>query len=126
MRSPKIDQKTYVALRYKCAEDVRDTHGNLTGEKVVKYYPAFTFKADISGAKGGVLIQVFGTDTNYDKTMVLSRHMFEKLKFDDNTVFFIDKKPEYKNGLPLYDYRVHKIADTTNEVVIAIKKVDKK
>ena len=39
-------------------------------------------------------------------------------------VAFIDKPLTYeKNGYPLYDYRVKRIADTLNEVVIALERV---
>ena len=39
--------------------------------------------------------------------------------------YFVDKKVEFKGTNPLYDYRVHRIAQSLNQVVIAIKKVDK-
>lgn len=123
MRSLKKNQSTYIACRYKKTEDVVDLQGYKTGEKVVRYYPPMTFKANISGAKGNVFVEVFGTDINYDKTISMSKSYFKQLKFDDNTVFFIEKKPAFKDATPLYDYRVLKIAETINEVVIAIKKV---
>ena len=125
MRDAKVNQTTLIALRYKGVEAVVDDDGYKSGEFVVKYYPPKVFKASVSGAKGGVYVDVFGTDVQYDKTISLTKTAFEKLKFDDNTVFFIDKKVEYQDGLPIYDYRVSKIAQTKNQVVMAVKKVDK-
>ena len=66
---------------------------------------------------------MFGTDIEYDKTICMTKSDFERCKIDENTVFFIDKKIEYQNGTPLYNYRVKRIAETINQVVIAIKKV---
>ena len=57
MRSLKKNQDTYIACRYKKTEDVVDLQGYKTGEKVVRYYPPMTFKANISGAKGNVLLK---------------------------------------------------------------------
>lgn len=125
MRNAKINKVDFSAVRYKKTEEVKDSNNHLTGEKIITYYPVQHYKANISGAKGGVFVEIFGSDVSYDKTIVLTKREFLNLKFDDNTVFFIDKKPEFKNGSPLYDYRVSKIAHTINQVVIAIKKADK-
>ena len=115
--------KPFFALNYKKNEDVLDGNGKKTGEKKVIYYPAKTFYANITGAKGGMFVAFFGSEENYDKVISLSKYEFDKLGIKENTVFFIDKKPEYKDGSPIYDYRVYRTADSLNDILIAIKKV---
>lgn len=123
MRSLIVNKKPFYALNYKGVVDVRDSEGNLTGEKTIEYTKAFKVKANLSGAKGSSQSEVFGTDIHYDKTFTLSNDEFNKLKLTENSVFFIDKKVEYENGQPLYNYRVKKIADVINDVAIAIERV---
>ena len=123
MRSLKINQKPFYALNYKGVVDVVDSEGNLTGEKMIEYSKAFTINANLSGAKGSSQSEVFGTDIHYDKKFTLTSQEFKRLKLTENSVFFIDKKVEYEDGQPLYNYRVKKIADVINDVAIAIERV---
>lgn len=123
MRSLIINQKPFYALNYKGVVDVVDSEGNLTGEKMIEYSKAFTINANLSGAKGSSQSEVFGTDIHYDKTFTLTSQEFKRLKLTENSVFFIDKKVEYENGQPLYNYRVKKIADVINDVAIAVERV---
>ena len=124
MRQLECNKTLIKALNYKDTEDVVDSQGYKTGEKKVIYSPVITFKAHISGAKGSSQVEVFGLDTSYNKTISMSKTLFKKLKLNENTVFFIDTKVKFDNGTPLYDYRVYRIAETLNEVMIAIKKVN--
>lgn len=123
MRDLIINQKHFYALNYKGVEDVVDEEGNLTGEKTIVYSKAFIVKANLSGARGSAQSEIFGTDVHYDKSFVLTTEQLEHYKLTENSVFFVDKKPQYKDGQPLYDYRVKKIADCINDVAIAIVKV---
>lgn len=124
MRNAKINQKQYVALNYLGKQDVVDSKGYMSGESEIAYSEEIYFKTHLSGAMGSSYIDTNGVNIEYDKSMVLTLWEFKKLGFDENTVFFIDKKPEYDNdNLPLYDYRVERIRDTVNEVVILLKKV---
>ena len=110
-------------LNYKGIEKTKDSSGNLTGEKQVVYKPLQKIKAHVSGARGSSMVEVFGTDISYDKTILLTKDELKATGINENSVFFIDVKPKYRNGTPLYDYRVKRIADTTNEVLIAVEKV---
>lgn len=123
MRDLSINKRPFYALNYIGNVNVVDGDGHLTGEKTIQYTKAFEVKANISGAKGSSQSEIFGTDINYDKTFVITREYFERLKLTENSVFFVDMKPTYKNGQPLYNYRVKKIADSVNDVAIAIVKV---
>lgn len=128
MRNLYKNKREIAWLNYKGNEDVKDANGNLTGEKVIAYYPIKKAKAHVSGAKGSSMIEVFGTDIKYDKVILLTKKEFEMTGINprdhitENTVFFIDVKPTYKDGTPMYDYVVTRIADTINEVAIAIAK----
>ena len=124
MRNAKINQKSYVALNYLGKEEVVDKDGYMTGESTIAYSDEIKFATHLSGATGSSYIDSNGVNIEYDKSMVLTLWEFGKLGFNENTVFFIDKKPEYDNeNKPLYDYRVARIRDTINEVVILLKKV---
>ena len=126
MRNLALNKRPLVALNYVRKSEVLDENGFDTGESKIEYSEEIPFKAHLSGARGSALVDVFGSEIRYDKTFVLTLQEFKKLGFDENTVFFVDKKPEYdEHYQPLYDYRVERIADTINEVVIAISKVQR-
>lgn len=124
MRSCRKNKRLLIGLNYIKKTPFVNEDGYETGEEVIEYSKPFKFKANISGAKGASAIEVFGTNLDYDKVITLSHKEFKELKLTDNSVFFIDRKPIYEsNGYPLYDYRVKRIADTINEVVIALERV---
>ena len=125
MRCLEINKSPIKYLNYQGREKAVDSNGNYTGETIVKYTKPCMVMGHISGAKGSSQVEVFGTDINYDKTILLSVSEFKKTKINENSVFFIEKKVEYKDNVPLYDYRVVRIAETINEVLIAIEKVSK-
>ena len=80
MRNLEINKRTFYACRYKSTVDVLDTNGYRTGEKKVTYYPKQEFKAHISGARGRVTVAIFGSDVQYDKTIVLTKKEFNSLE----------------------------------------------
>lgn len=124
MRNLIKNERKFVALNYKGKEDVVDSNGYKTGESTIAYSEEIEFSAHISGATGSSYIDSNGIVIEYDKSFVLTNEKIAKLQFDENTVFFIEKKPEYSDdGQPLYDYRVKRIKDTLNEVVVLLKKV---
>ena len=42
----------------------------------------------------------------------------------EDTVLFVDKKPEYDGEKPMYDYIVKRVAKSLNSISIAISKVN--
>ena len=124
MRQLERNKEIIKALNFKRTEDVVDSNGYKTGEKKVIYSPVITFKGHVSGAKGSSQVDVFGTDVVYDKVISMSKSVFKKLALDENTVFFIDIKVKFQDGTPLYNYRVKRIAETINDVLIAVVKVN--
>jgi hypothetical protein len=121
-----IKNKTKMfVLNYKGETDVVDDDGYLTGEKTITYSKPITFDAHKSSARGSSQVEMFGTDIAYDITIVISKSEFNKLQITENSVFFIDTIPQYDGDTPLYDHRVSRIAETINEVAIALTRVDK-
>ena len=124
MRSCNKNKRPLSFLKYTGKTAVLDNEGNETGEYLITYSKAYKIMANVSGAKGSSAVEVFGTNLDYDKVITLSNKDFLKYGINDNSVFFIDVKPNYEaNGYPRYDYRVKRIAETINEVVIALEKV---
>lgn len=105
---------------YKGKEAVLDEDGYRTGDTRIIYGEAVEVKANISSATGEAQEEVFGNLQDYDKVIVMSD---PKFPMDENSVLFVDKEPEYdKEGDPLFDYRVRKVARSLNSVAYAISK----
>lgn len=124
MRNLIINTQTLYVLNYLGEVEVVDSLGNKTGETTNAFTKPIQFCASVSGARGNSQTEVFGNEINYDKTILLSKSLFKQLRIEETSVFFVDRKVEYdKNNFPKYDYKVERIAETINEVVIAISKV---
>ena len=125
MRNQLINESKHYVLNYKGKENIKDSDNDYTGEYEITYTRPIMFMGHISGAKGSSQVEIFGTDVAYDKVLLINKAKFIKLKITENSVFFLDKKPQYDNDAPLYDYRVKRIAETVNEVAIALEKVSR-
>ena len=125
MRNLERNKQELFYLNYVKTEKVLDSNNPelKTGEKRVVYTKAIKIKAHVSGAKGSSMVEVFGTDISYDKTILLTKNEFAKSGINENSVFFIDTPVKYIDNVPLYDYEVKRIANTPNEVLIAVKRV---
>lgn len=103
------------------SDPIIDAEGNETGEHKVGYEAAVAMKANISAATGYAQVEQFGNFITYDKVIVTDDL---SCPIDEHTVLFVDKKPEYdKEGNPLFDYTVRRVAKSLNSVAIAISKV---
>ena len=122
MKTMERNKSTFYYLLYDGKEPVRDDQGLETGEERVKYKAAVSMRANVSAASGSAQVEQFGNLVSYDKVIVT-----EDLTcpMDENTVLFIDKAPEYdpKDGSPLYDYRVKRVATSINSISYAVEKV---
>ena len=124
MRNLAINKTLVVFHNYKSVEKVKDENNYYTGEKKVLYSERKSIMAHVSGARGSSMLETFGTDISYDKKILLTKREFVASGITENSVFFIGIPPKYDNGTPSYNYRVKRIAETINEVLIAIEKVD--
>jgi len=115
------NKRPFWYLLYQGTELGKDAGGYETGEKNVKYADQVKMEANISPAAGYAQIQQFGQFISYDKVIITDDMT---CPIDENAVLFIDKKPEYKDGRPLYDYVVKQIAKSLNLVSIAVSKVN--
>jgi len=100
---------------------VINAEGEETGEHRVGYHEAVSMKANISAATGYAQVEQFGNFITYDKVIVTDDMA---CPIDENSVLFIDKEPEYdKDGTPLFDYTVRRVAKSLNSIAIAVSKV---
>jgi len=125
MRNLHINKSKFFYLNYVSKVKAKDEDNNDTGEYINSYTRPKMIMGHVSGARGSSQVEVFGTEINYDKTILLTKNEFKKTKINENSVFFIERNVAYENNVPLYDYRVVRIAETINEVLIAIEKVGK-
>ena len=115
------NKRKFYYCTYQGKTAITDDYGNYTGEYKLTYSTATSVWGNISPAQGEIQVEQFGNALEYDKVIVLDN---PTTPIDENTVLFIDKEPEYSDGVPLYDYFVRKVARSLNSVSIAISKVD--
>ena len=97
-----------------------DEYGNETSEPLITYGTAVPMYANISQATGQSNTEMFGNLESYDKVIVTDDM---ECPIDENSVLFIDKEPEYRDNIPVYDYIVRRVAKSLNCVAIAVRKV---
>lgn len=98
-----------------------DDNGYETGEEQVVYKPPIRLMCSVSPATGYAQVNMFGNLESYDKVLVTDDM---RCPIDENTVLFIDKKPEFNSeGVPLFDYRVRRVAKSLNSISYAISKL---
>ena len=121
MRTMEKNKRTFYYCLYKGTERLQDEYGNVTGEEKVIYSRPIQMRANISAASGSTQVEQFGNFISYDKVIVTDDI---NCLIDENSVLFVDKKPEYdKDQNPLFDYTVKRIAKSLNSISIAISKV---
>ena len=121
MRTLERNKTSFYYALYLGKEENVDADGNLTGTYTVMYSNPVECKGNISASSGYVQVEQFGNDLQYDKVIVLDD---VNIPIDENSVLWVDKSVEYdKNGNPVFDYVVKKVARSLNSVSFAISKV---
>ena len=115
MRTLNRNKSPFWYLLYDSKAPAKDEYGNETGEELVVYKPAVAMNANISAATGSAQVEQFGNFAGYDKVIVTDDL---SCPIDENTVLFIDK-----DGKPLYDYMVKRVAKSLNSISYAVSKV---
>ncbi|MGN0558372.1 MAG: hypothetical protein ACI4IS_02860 [Acutalibacteraceae bacterium] len=106
---------------YVSKESIVDEYGNKSGEYRVIYSEPIKARANISPATGISQTEQFGNSSDYDKVIVIDD---TSCPIDENSVLFIDKKPDKdSDGNLLFDYTIKKVARSLNSVSLAVSKV---
>ena len=93
-----------------------DDNGNYTGERALKYAPPVKIRCHVSSASGSSLIDQFGVNVDYDRTIQIEG---TGLGISETTVLWVD---DMRTGAP-YDYIVKRVAESLNHTTLAVKKV---
>lgn len=108
-----VQYKNYVSTEYE-----ENELGRKTGHRSVTYSDVKTVYGTVSAANGAVSLQMFGTDENYNKTLVLD---MPDIDINENSVVWVDKP--YAEGVA-YDYVVRKVVRNHNFLFVGLRKVD--
>ena len=106
---------------YEGKASLLDEDGYETGEDQLIYQPPVKLLCSVSPATGYAQVNMFGNLESYDKVLITDDM---SCPIDENTVLFVDKKPEFHaRGVPVFDYRVRRVAKSLNCISYAISKV---
>lgn len=121
MKTLERNKRDFYYATYIAKEENKDENGYATGTYTILYSDAVKCKGNISPSSGIAQTEMFGNDVSYDNVLVLDN---VNIPIDENSVLWVDKPVEHdKNGNPLYDYVVKKVAKSLNSVSFAISKV---
>lgn len=112
----------YKKTIYYCLENGVSTitqDGKIVGKRMTYQQPV-PFRIHVGWARGTADTDPFGISVDYDKPMVTN---WLDCPITEGTVLFVDKEPEFRDGMPLYDYIVKRVAKSKNYITYAIKKV---
>jgi len=126
MRCQRRNKVPFYYALYDHTEEIHDGNGFFTGGRKVVYGNPVKEKANISPAKNTETVELFGTNVNYDKVIVMCP---ADVPIDEHSVLWVDTLPELDeegHTETPYDYIVRKVARSINSVSIAIAKVDVK
>lgn len=98
--------------------DYEEKDGRKTGNKTVVYADVKTCYGTVSAQSGSTSLEMFGTDEDYDKTIVLDMNITD---ITENSVFWIDKA--YTEGVA-HDYIVRRIIRNINYMFVGLRKVN--
>lgn len=120
MKIMERNKKSFFYLLYAGSEPIYDEYGNEVGTKVT-YSAPVPFRANVSPATGSTQVEQFGNLADYDKVIVTDDM---SCPLNETAVLFLDKEPEYNaDGVPMYDYRVKRVAASLNSISYAVSKV---
>ena len=94
--------------------------GKKTGRKRTVYDNVVTVYGTVSTPTGSTTLDMFGTDKDYDKIVVLDK---TDIDINENSVLWIDA--QYNDNVD-HDYIVRRILKNRNFLTIGVRKVDVK
>ena len=104
------ERSVWYAL-YQGITDLRDEQGRRTGAKAITYSNPVQLYANISGAAGSAESSPFGTNVQYNRTMLV---FDTESPIDENSILWVEKTPSLK---------VDGSTDTPHDYVVADKAV---
>lgn len=121
MRCLERNKKCFYYALFDSKDPVKDEDGNLTGEYTINYKAPVHMKANISPVIGEAQADLFGSDVDYDRVIVVDEPC---CPIDEYSVLCIEMPPDYdEEGNLIYDYIVKKVARSINSVSYAVSKV---
>lgn len=108
-----IAYKNYVRTDY----DV-DSNNRKTGNKTVVYSSAKFMYGTVSTPTGNAVLEMFGTNENYDKVVVVD---MPDIDISENSVLWLDREMVTGNE---FDYVVRRVIRNHNFLTIGVRKVD--
>ena len=109
----KVFYKNFVQTVYE-----EDSSGNKTGKKKAAYTDAKFMFASVSTPTGTSVLEMFGTNENYDKIVVAD---MPSIEITENSILWLDHA--YGEDVP-HDYVVLRVVRNHNFLHIATRKVD--
>lgn len=94
--------------------------GKKTGRKRTVYENVVTVYGTVSTPTGSAVLDMFGTDKDYDKIVVLDK---TDIDINENSVLWIDV--QYSDNVA-HDYIVRRVLKNRNFLTIGVRKVDVK
>lgn len=121
MRCLERNKKCFYYALFDSKDPVKDEDGNFTGEYTVNYKAPVHMKANISPVIGEAQADLFGSDVDYDRVIVVDEPC---CPIDEYSVLCIEITPDYdEEGNLIYDYIVKKVARSINSVSYAVSRV---
>ena len=116
MRDLKRNQRTFYYATVTGKEPIYDEYGNDTLGTRTIYSAPLTLKANISANIGEEAVELFGSQTEYSRTVSMAKC---PLKEGDKVWFDVDPMGEN-------NYVVAKVADSKNGFLIALREVSQR
>lgn len=113
MRDLKRNQRTFYYATLTGSEPIYDEYGNDTLETRTIYGAPLVLKANISANIGEEAVEMFGSQTEYSRTVTM---VDCPLKEGDKVWFDVDPMGEH-------NYVVAKVADSKNGFLVALREV---
>lgn len=121
MRCLERNKRCFYYALFDSKDPVKDEDGNFTGEYTINYMAPVHMKANISPVIGEAQADLFGSDVDYDRVIVVDEPC---CPIDEYSVLCIEMPPDYdEEGNLIYDYIVKKVARSINSVSYAVSKV---
>lgn len=121
MRCLERNKRCFYYALFDSKDPVKDEDGNFTGEYTMNYKAPVHMKANISPVIGEAQADLFGSDVDYDRVIVVDEPC---CPIDEYSVLCIEITPDYdEEGNLIYDYIVKKVARSINSVSYAVSKV---